>query len=448
MLSSERKQSLILSYVYGISIFVSGISWIYVSIYYYGGENLTLSILITVSLIMFLSLLVIPIGLILNKSYKDRSFVTLMIVPSVWVALELLRSIIFGGFPWLIVGHSQIGTLLDIIYPIAGSYFVSFLVVTISIGFVLFFKNTLCNSNLKNIVLLTVAFNLLYFYNPVWSKDKKDPLEISVLQPNINLGLKYDYSQIDLIKKKYLSMISENTINQTIVFPETAIPLIYEKDKKFYNSIISLNNSTIITGIFHKKLNQNKIYNSMLVLNKDEQIYNKRHLVPFGEYTPFKTFFSYIAKKLNIPMSDLSHGDLNQNPFLVDNITMHPLICYEIAYPSLINMTNNYSVIINISNDAWFGNTFAPYQHLQIAQVRALETAHPVIRAANTGISAIIDKNGLIIENISLNTDGLINNKIYPSKGITPYMYFGDYPLLMLIFSIMLFYWIRYRKYE
>ena len=243
-------------------------------------------------------------------------------------------------------------------------------------------------------------------------------------------------------------MISENTINQTIIFPETAIPLIYDKDKKFYNSIISLNNSTIITGIFHKKLNQNKIYNSMLVLNKDEQIYNKRHLVPFGEYTPFKTFFSYIAKKLNIPMSDLSHGDLNQNPFLVDNITMHPLICYEIAYPSLINMTNNYSVIINISNDAWFGNTFAPYQHLQIAQVRALETAHPVIRAANTGISAIIDKNGLIIENISLNTDGLINNKIYPSKGITPYMYFGDYPLLMLIFSIMLFYWIRYRKYE
>ena len=448
MLSSERKQSLILSYVYGISIFVSGISWIYVSIYYYGGENLTLSILITVSLIMFLSLLVIPIGLILNKSYKDRSFVTLMIVPSVWVALELLRSIIFGGFPWLIVGHSQIGTLLDIIYPIAGSYFVSFLVVTISIGFVLFFKNTLCNSNLKNIVLLTVAFSLLYFYNPVWSKDKKDPLEISILQPNINLGLKYDYSQIDLIKKKYLLMISENIVNQTIILPETAIPLIYEKDKKFYNSISSLHNSTIITGIFHKKLNQNKIYNSMLVLNEDEQIYNKRHLVPFGEYTPFKIFFSYIAKNLNIPMSDLSHGDLDQKPFLVDNITMHPLICYEIAYPSLINMTNNYSVIINISNDAWFGNTFAPYQHLQIAQVRALETAHPVIRAANTGISAIIDKNGSIIENISLNTDGLINNKVYPSKGVTPYMYFGDYPLLMLIFSIMLFYWMRYRKYE
>jgi len=111
-------------------------------------------------------------------------------------------------------------------------------------------------------------------------------------------------------------------------------------------------------------------------------------------------------------------------------------------------MDDSYSVIINVSNDSWFGNTFAPYQHLQIAQVRALETAHPVIRAANTGISAIIDKNGLIVKEIGLNTEGLINSEVYPSKGISPYMHFGDYPVLMLIFSIMLFYWKRYRRYE
>ena len=111
-------------------------------------------------------------------------------------------------------------------------------------------------------------------------------------------------------------------------------------------------------------------------------------------------------------------------------------------------MTRDYSIIINISNDSWFGNTFAPHQHLQIAQVRALETAHPIIRAANTGISAIIDKNGLILKEISLDTEGLISGEVYPSKGISPYMRFGDYPVLMLIFSIMLFYWKRYRKYE
>lgn len=448
LLSCKRKQAIVLSYIYGISIFTSGISWIYTSIYYYGGGNLVISLLMTVSLIIFLSLFIAPLGFFLNKNYKDKSFITLLIIPSVWVALELLRSIIFGGFPWLIAGHSQEGTIFNMIYPIAGSYFVSFLIGIISLGITLFFKSELCKSSLKNIFILVIFFHILYFYNPVWTIDQKEPLKISILQPNINVGIKYDNDQINFIKQKYLSLLSDNVTNNNIILPETAIPIIYERDKNFYNSMLKSDDTNIITGIFHYEASQNKIYNSMLVLNKDEKFYNKRHLVPFGEYTPFKIFFSYIANKLNIPMSNLSHGNLNQKPFLINNITIHPLICYEIAYSSLINMTKDYSIIINISNDSWFGNTFAPYQHLQIAQVRALETAHPIIRAANTGISALIDKNGLIVKEIRLDTEGLINGKVYPSKGISPYMYFGDYPVLMLIFSIMLFYWKCYRKYE
>ena len=448
MLSCKKKQAIILSYVYGISIFTSGVSWIYTSIYYYGGGNLAISLLMTVSLIIFLSLFIAPLGFLLNKNFKDKSFLTLLIIPSAWVALELLRSIIFGGFPWLIAGHSQEGTIFNIIYPIAGSYFVSLLICIISIGIALFFKSEICKSNLKNIFILIIFFNILYFYNPIWSIDKKEPLKISILQPNISVGIKYNDNKIDSIKKKYLSLLSNNIINKTIILPETAIPIIYERDKNFYSSMLKSEDTNIISGIFHYESIQNKIYNSMLVLNRDEKIYNKRHLVPFGEYTPFKKIFSYIANKLNMPMSNLSHGNLNQKPFLIDNIIIHPLICYEIAYSSLINMTNDYSIIVNISNDSWFGNTFAPHQHLQIAQVRALETASPVIRAANTGISAIIDKNGLIIKEISLDIEGLINGEVYPSKGVSPYMYFGDYPVLMLIFSIMLFYWKCYRKYE
>ena len=238
----------------------------------------------------------------------------------------------------MIAGHSQEGTIFNMIYPIAGSYFVSFLICTMSIGIALFFKSELCKSNLKNIFMLIIFFNILYFYNPVWSIDKKDPLKISILQPNINAGIKYSDDQIDFIKQKYSSLLLDNSIHGTIILPETAIPIIYERDKNFYNSMLKSDNTNIISGIFHYDNSQNKIYNSMLVLNKDEKFYNKRHLVPFGEYTPFKIFFSYIAKKLNIPMSNLSHGNLNQKPFLVNNITMHPLICYEIAYPSLINM--------------------------------------------------------------------------------------------------------------
>ena len=151
----------------------------------------------------------------------------------------------------------------------------------------------------------------------MWSIDKKDSLKVSILQPNINAGIKYDNDKINFIKQKYLSLLSDNITNKTIILPETAIPIIYERDKNFYNSMLEFDDTNIISGIFHYEASQNKIYNSMLVLNKNEKFYNKRHLVPFGEYTPLKKFFSYIAKKLNIPMSNLSHGNLNQKPFLV-----------------------------------------------------------------------------------------------------------------------------------
>jgi len=371
-----------------------------------------------------------------------------LIIPSIWVLLEIFRSIIFGGFPWLIAGYSQEGTIFNVIYPITGSYSVSFVICTISLIIALLLREKLSTSNIKNVFIMTICFTFLYFYSPTWSIDKEDFMKVSILQPNINIGTKYDDEKISLIKQKYINLISENSINKTIILPETAIPLIYERDKSFYQSMRSSEDINIISGVFHKNTDKNKIYNSIVVLNEDEQIYDKRHLVPFGEYTPIKIIFDYLSKKLNIPMSNLSHGDLKQKAFVVDNIIMHPLICYEIAYPQLINMGNDYSLIINVSNDAWFGDTFAPHQHLQIARLRALEAAHPVIRAANTGISAIINKNGLAVKNISLNTEGIINGEVYPSKGISPYMRFGDYPILMLIFSIMLVYCRSYRKYD
>ena len=231
------------------------------------------------------------------------------------------------------------------------------------------------------------------------------------------------------------------------MLPETAIPKIYQLDKTFYEKLRMNKNINIITGVFNYSHDNDEIYNSILILNDSETFYNKRHLVPFGEYTPFEKIFGIVGKVLNIPMSNLAPGDFNQKDTKYENVTLHTLICYEIAYPYLIKTNDDYGMIINVSNDAWFGDSFAPHQHLQIAQTRALESSRPIIRAANTGISAVIDKNGNIVNQIQLNDEGYINAEIYPSRGITPYMYFGDYPLLMLIFSIMLLYWKYNKKY-
>ncbi len=147
-------------------------------------------------------------------------------------------------------------------------------------------------------------------------------------------------------------------------------------------------------------------------------------------------------------MSNLSHGKNHQTRILLHGIFIEPLICYESAYPKLIETTENeFSIIVNVSNDAWFGNSLAPYQHLEISQTRALEFQRYLIRSANTGISAIINKDGEIIDTIPLNHEGVLNASITSSKGKTPYRYFGDYPILMLIFSIMFFYFFNSNKY-
>ncbi len=447
LLRSSVRSSIFKSYIYGISIFTFGVSWIFNSIYYYGGQHLLFSTLMTVIFILLMSIFFIPIGFFINKKKVIPNIYYPAIAASIWVCMEFLRSTLFGGFPWLLAGTSQVGTFLNYLYPLLGVYFVSFMIVLIIMMILIIFL-----SDTKKYILTIYSFILIFIFSvtiiiPSFLTDSKEPLRMTIIQPNIHLGIKFDDKQLATIKDKYIQAM-DNNIHELVILPETAIPKIYQFDKSFYEAFKQDYNVNLITGIFNFNREDNKIYNSLLMLNNDnENFYNKRHLVPFGEYTPLKNVFSFLAEIIDIPMSNISHGQLNQNKLIYKNVLIHPLICYEIAYPSLIETSNDYGIIINLSNDAWFGDSFAPYQHLQIAQTRALESGRPVIRVANTGISAVVDKNGVIISKIALNEEGYINTNIYPSRGITPYMYFGDYPLLMLIFTIILLYLNYYRKY-
>ena len=444
--TSSKKSSLLKSFIYGTTVFTSGISWIFNSIYYYGGENFFLSSIITILFIILLSTFFIPLGYFVNKDIRLNRFFTPIVVASIWVFIEIIRSNVFGGFPWLLVGISQTGTLFDHIFPLLGSFMISFIVVMVSMMLTIILLSK-AKRNLFKLYILSMLF--VYIFASFFSYDSidaKKPLKITIVQPNINLGIKFNDNELENIKKKYFEILN-NEINNLVVLPETAIPKIYQLDREFYDQLREERDLNIIAGVFNYNRDNNKIYNSIVMLSNAETFYNKRHLVPFGEYTPLKNIFGYIGDLLNIPMSNLTPGDNNQTEIKYNDIVLHPLVCYEIAYPSLITISDDDSLIINVSNDAWFGDSFAPYQHLQIAQARALESSRPVIRAANTGISALIDKNGTILEKIDLNQDGYINANIYPSKGTTPYMYFGDYPILMLIFSIMLLYWKYHKNY-
>ncbi|MBH43960.1 MAG: apolipoprotein N-acyltransferase [Gammaproteobacteria bacterium] len=447
LLRSNRKESIRLSFFYGFILYFVGVSWVFNSIYNFGGENLFSSVLITLIFILTLAATFIPIGFFINKSLKLSPTKSSLLISSLWIACEFIRSNLFGGFPWLIIGHSQIHTIFDNFFPILGSYFVGFIVIVLSSFFSIILIQ---NLNKKYFIQLFVAAATLFIINLIpihWTKHSNENINFAVIQANIHQGLKFDTSLTEKIKYKYQKMSEQHSDKDLIVWPETAIPELIGNHQYLNKLKENYNESLLISGIFRFDLSSNKIFNSIVFLKESMQFYDKRHLVPFGEYIPLKDFIKPLGKLLDVPMSDISEGNRNQSFIKFKNYNIYPLICYEIAYPDLIYTNKDeYGLILNLSNDGWFGDSFAPHQHLQIAQIRAIETQSYILRAANTGISAVINPTGKINNFIPLNEEGVLTGNIFTTKFLTPYMVFGDYPILMLIFLLIFLHIYRFKR--
>jgi len=442
LIYSSRKESIKLTFTYGLFLYLFGVHWIFNSIYDFGGQHLFLSLLLTILFVVVLAITFLPIGFFINKSYSNLNLHRkIFIGSSVWVFSEWIRANLFGGFPWLLLGHSQINTYLKPLYPLLGSYLVGFIVVLFILYVIFFFTNM---ENMKKsafaIFLLIISIIAINNFDNKWTSHSNDPIKFSIIQPNIKQEIKFNDNDVSVIRKKYLSMTLEKKHKDIIIWPETALPSLYHENKKFFRETIELvgPQTSILSGVFRYDESSSKIFNSVILINTNEQFYDKRHLVPFGEYVPFPFIFKFFSDIFSIPMSNLSEGKEMQSTLTLGNNNIYPLICYEITFPSLINIDkNNGGLIVNFSNDAWFGNSSAPSQHLQIAQIRALETQRYILRSANTGISAIIDPYGNILNKIDFGVEGTLDDIVFVSKGKTPFMDFGDYPILMLVFIFM-----------
>ena len=432
---------MIFSFIYGFFIFLIGTSWIFNSLYDYGGENYFLSITMTLLFISLIGSFFILMGYFINNSvFKYHNAVIPIYVASIWTIIEILRSNIFGGFPWLLIGTSQINFIYNSIFSIFGTYFISFISVMLSMIFflILIDKERAYYIKYLFITLSLIAFLNISFFHEAENKDKI--MKVTIIQPNIKPSYKYDKKNINDIKKILYDMSTTVENSDLIVYPETVVPELYRHGNSTYHQIVSKKHNILISGVFRYESDSNKIFNSMLIIDKDEIVYDKIKLVPFGEFTPFPELFLPFARSLNIPMSNLTKGRIDQSEVILDEFVIHPLICYESAYPNLIKQENSSKpgVIVILSNDSWFGDSLAPYQHLQISQTRAVEFNKYILRAANTGISAVIDNHGNIKGKIELNQRGQLTESFSVKNIKTIYSRFGDYPVLVLIFAIMI----------
>ena len=445
-LRSRPLQALWQGWIFGISFFGVGVSWVYISIHSFGNANIFLAVLITILFIFVLSLFPAIQGFFFSLFRKKFSIlISLFIFPAWWVICEWLRSELFTGFPWLFLGYSQISSPLRGFGPIVGVYGISLVVALISgCLYLLFFHKKIFVKILSVtlIILLFIAGAVLSALR--WIHPQKESVKVSLVQGNISQWQKWDVDQLLSILQIYRSETKRHWNTDIIVWPEAAIPA-YPRQVSFFlknlDEEAKQHKTTLIIGIPIYQEKTEKTFNGVIVMGDGKGFYLKRHLVLFGEYTP--PFFSaVIMKYFNIPLSDLNPGPQCQLPLSAKNISFAPFICYEIAYSrEVLASLSEKQFIVVVSDDSWFNGTIASSQQLQIAQMRALETGRYVLYSTNTGITAIINPQGKIQQSAPQDRQIVLSGEIYPVTGKTPLMKWNYYPVagIIILFLLMTF---------
>jgi apolipoprotein N-acyltransferase len=361
-----------------------------------------------------------------------------LLVPAAWTLAEWLRSWILTGFPWLSLGYATVGWPLQGYAPIGGVFALSFLSVALA-GAVWLAAVAPVHRVAAIIVLVAVAAVGQALRAIEWSSPSGGPVSVALLQGNIEQSLKFDPQRYVRTLETYAGL-AQATQARLIVLPETAVPRFLDTVDPAYlgelQAIARRNNGDLLLGVPTRR-SAEEFYNSALSLGVSPvQAYHKVHLVPFGEFVP--PGFAWTLRVVNIPMSDFSRGTPGQRLLEVAGERVAVNICYEDAFgDEIAARLPDATLLVNMSNVAWFGDSLAPSQHLDIARLRAIETARMHLTATNTGITAIIERDGRVAARLPQFAEGRLEGAAQGYVGATPYVRLRDWPVLLASLAIL-----------
>ncbi|MCB0058540.1 MAG: apolipoprotein N-acyltransferase [Caldilineaceae bacterium] len=385
---------------FGLGWFGAGIHWVWYSAYAFGGTPLPLAIVINVLLVCVLALYPAAYGW-LGKRYLAHGTGPLVPIAAaaLWVLIESLREVLFTGFPWLNPGYAFVGTSLVGYAPIGGVNMVAMIVVLTAA--------LLVQAGLRRIsawwVLLPVGLWLggVVLVNITWVQATGTSLNVAIIQGNIDQAAKWRPEQRRQIIEQYVQMSERHIDADLIVWPETALPVFFDRAEPLLRGLdkdARSRGAGILVGA-PTRIEDGRYFNSLVAMGAATGDYQKRHLVPFGEYVPLSGLFGKLIQFLDVPMSSFSRGEWLQTPIRLGEGAIAVTICFEDAFPTESHSyAADTNLMVNVSNDAWFGATWAPDQHLQIARMRAAEAQQYLVRATNTGLSAVVGPYGDIID--------------------------------------------------
>ncbi len=431
-------------WLYGIGLFGTGASWIYVSIHDHGNAGVLLAGFLTALFCAGLASMHALLAWIYARFLRDLMAGMLVGFPALWVLFEWVRSWLFTGFPWLYIGYATLDTWAEGWIPVIGVFGVSLLSAFSASCLYLAYMRRHPQAYLVYGTMVASLWLIGWqLQEAKWvAPASATPLSVGIVQANIPQAVKWQREYYEPTLALYESMTEPLLGKDIVLWPESAIPNYYQRAQSFLDPLGQRayeRGTALITGIPWRPEGSRAYFNSIVVLGQGSGVYHKRRLVPFGEYVPMQDWLRGIVDFFDLPMSAFTRGNANQIPLIAHDFRVAPFICYEIVYPELVRQfAQQADLMITISNDSWFGSSIGPLQHLQMARMRALENGRYLIRATNNGISAIIDERGKLLESSPQFERISITGHAQVMLGETPFSRIGSLPIIILCSVLLL----------
>ena len=431
-----------IGFCFGSGCFGAGTWWLYISIHVFGPQPIWLSV---ATVVMFVAVLAGYYALLgwlavrfLPVTGPWRWFAGL---PALWLLIECWRGSFQLGFPWLSLGYSQTDTWLAGYAPLAGVYGLSaLLLVQAGALNAVWERRAHPRSWLAPFALVVLIWSGGWALTQVeWTRTAGGPMSVAIVQGAIPQDAKWQLDNRVPTMELYRRLNDQALGARLIVWPEAAIPELANEIPGYLADIQAsarAQNGDVVMGVVRLADNGQDYYNSILSLTSGVAFYDKRHLVPFVETFPVPAFVRGWLQLLDLPYSSFAFGPENQAPLRAAGVNLASTICYEDAFGSAQrNLAGRSELLVNVTNDAWFGRSPARYQHLQISRMRALEVQRFLVRAGNDGVSAIVGPRGELVAVAPEYQSTVLRGTVVPRSGLSPYIRVGNWPVLLLAFG-------------
>jgi len=424
---------------FGAGLFTFGTYWLYVCLHTFGLVPVWLTLVLQAALVALMAAYVALLCFLANRFWlKPGATRDWLVLPALWVLLEWLRGWLFSGFPWLSLGYAFIDSPLAGWAPLLGVYGVTWCAATASAALIILAARHVPAP--RRLTAFTVVVAL--FVVPIlasrheWTRASASRMPIAVVQGAISQDQKWQVKNRALTMVRYLTLTEQAWGARLIVWPESAVPVLAIHIQDYLRDLKAKgrqHDADFAIGLVNFQPETQQFRNGLLVLGAaGDGWYYKRHLVPFGEYFPVPSFVRSWMRLMNLPYDDISPGAQHQPLLSAAGQKLGVTICYEDAFGSeQIRVLPEATLLINVTNNAWYGDSSAPHQHLQISRMRALEAGRYLVRSTNDGISAVIGPHGEIIARLPQFQEGVLRADVQPMTGLTPYARFGNYPVVL-----------------